>query len=184
MYNRKCSQKSDWSIKFIFGGSVLALIISESFKFFWQVQPCTLCKIQSLIYLFLMFASGYYIIALRSRKAHCEDSKRWKKDKISWFIISSIALLGFIASTIHFAIQLQLIEDVCSIAKVTNLAAFKETVFKQRIPSSCAKITLSIFGVPASGLNAAIFMSFFGVALTCWIKTKKNTASIGVKPSK
>lgn len=179
MYNRNWSQKTSWSIKFIFGGSALALITSELFKFFWHVQPCTLCKIQSLIYLFLVFACGYCIVAIRSRKAQPEDSKRWGKNNTAWMIISSIALLGFIVSVIHFAIQLQLIEDVCSIEKVTNLEAFKETIFKQRIPSSCAKITLSIFGVPASGLNTAIFFSFFGVALTRWIKAKKNAESVG-----
>lgn len=172
MHDQNCTSQSK-SIKFeklsfftILSVSFFALTVSEGFKYFGQLQPCTFCKIQALCYLLLVVASSSAAFLLKSI--------HWKsRFHLMWIVLGAIAFTGFITSIIHLAIQWQWIGDFCEVAKVADFQTFKETIFKPQHATSCAKITFSILGVPASAFNALFFLTFTILSTNGWLSVKQ-----------
>ncbi len=130
----------------------LALLFSFLGQFLFHHQPCFLCHLQRLAYLFVGVVSflGYF----SSLK------------KI--FIYSLIILLAAsaIVSGYHFFVQQGWVKDFCLKHALIDLVSFDQILLQESFKSrSCANSSWTIFNVPLSLYNFFIFASELGFIL-------------------
>ena len=117
----------------------IALILSFGAEIF-GIRSCDLCRMQRFIYLCLFFISACGIFS---------NLKRF-----FLFSIGIFAFLGLLLSVYHLGVQNNVFYDACSVEIVKTIGELKSTMFSQKIP--CSRVSLSLFGVPVTALNALI----------------------------
>lgn len=128
--------------------SCSVLCISFSAEYIFNKLPCYLCKLERLPYfgMLLVGLMGFSNIGKR----------------IPFLILAAVCFISLLLGAYHFGVQQNIFHDQCKIASVATLENFKDLLHSP----SCAKIELSIFGIPAPLLNFIISASllFFNIA--------------------
>ncbi len=145
---------------YIFAISLIISCLSVAGSFIAEYvflrSPCNLCLWQRYFYLVIFSLSivGIFIE---------------KKTAILWLVIASYTGM-FCLSLYHALIQHGIVSDPCIIQKVSNVAEFWKMINK---PPPCSQITVSIFGIPFSALNAIMSAVFNCYSFKC-LMNKKN----------
>lgn len=152
------------TFSFILLCSLIALATSFLAQYSWGYQPCLLCKLQRLPYLFLGVVSTWAIIFPKSRK--------WLS-----FILLIVIAMGLLLSLYHLGIQLGILKDRCSMKiSIQSIESFGQHLVQKK---PCSEISLSIFGVPISGLNSLFFLIFGIVRLSKKFEKRSSKSTYG-----
>ena len=133
-------------IKLIFLISVIALVSAFFIEYVLGHQPCNLCILERIPYLFAII-----IILLNFKFSHDE--------KFFILLLSIIFLAGAIISLYHLGIEQGFIQEslVCDLKSGSNLLS-KEEILKQLQEKnvSCKDVTFKIFGLSLTSYNILI----------------------------
>ena len=130
--------------------SIFALIAAYFIQYVLKHQPCNLCLIERIPYIFSII-----VISI------CLFTKKF--EKFSLIILSLIFFSATLISFYHFGIEQGFIKEslVCNLNDESNILS-KEALLNQlkEIPVSCKDVTFKIFG-----LSLATFNVFFTLVL-------------------
>lgn len=127
--------------------SSLALLTSFFFEYTKEIQPCLFCKLQRLAFL------GIFLISTSCLAFYCNF--------FVYYLLKILLILCFIFASVHLALQMSLIRDICSVPiKMSSIEAFKDLMYASK-NSGCTAIPWKILGLPVSAFNAAFSLSIF-----------------------
>ncbi|MFI5343901.1 MAG: disulfide bond formation protein B [Chlamydiales bacterium] len=129
---------------FVIAFSFFALCTSFSAEHLFKKIPCDLCKLERIpfIGMFVVGGIGFFNIG----------------NRIPLFCLAGICLISLILGAYHFGIQQQIFTDQCKVDSITSLDDFKKLLHS---PSSCSKVELSFFGIPAPLANLICSLGLF-----------------------
>ena len=142
--------------------SAFAVCISLYYEYSKNVLPCTLCKIQQLILIFILASSSLFLLI-----------KKWCN--LFLFLLRTAVCLCFIFSFAHLLVQINLVPDFCEVPK--NIRKIEDFSAMLSRPQQCS-ISMTILGLPASGLNAFFALISFILLIFPEGKEKRPTSKI------
>ena len=141
-----------WFVSMLFMGA-LALTFSILAVHIFHLKPCIMCKLQRIPFALLLVNAAFGLIG---------------PYKEGFFKITQACLaLGIVLGAAHFLMQLGTLPDFC-----VSQRGFESSEEFLRVlqTSKCSDITWSVFGVPASLLNAMLH----GLILWMSIRLKRR----------
>jgi disulfide bond formation protein DsbB len=134
-------EKIDRTFILFYVSSLLILLFSFYQQHVAKIQPCFLCKCQRSIYFLIMFIAPIGLIS------HYHGIIRK--------LLNAVFLMGIALAFYHTLVQNGWVMDRCLMTeKVENMNDFLQMLEKPTV--SCAKMSLKIFGLPASIYNLLI----------------------------
>ena len=144
--------------------SVFALIAAYFIQYVLKHQPCNLCLIERIPYIF-----SIVIIST------CLFTKKF--EKLSLIILSLIFFSATIISFYHFGIEQGFIKEslVCDLNNKSNNLS-KEALLEQlkRMPVSCKDVTFKIFGLSLATFNIFITLILGVITTKLFLTYEKN----------
>ena len=131
------------------GFSLLAICFSLISEFVWQIEACTLCKLQRVSYVFIAGFSAWGL---------------WKKsNRLASFFVQSALVWMVLLSGYHLMVQMGILSDFCALPK--KIASIDDFERMLEAPLPCSKVTWRFFGLPLSaynlGFSSIILLRFF-----------------------
>jgi disulfide bond formation protein DsbB len=152
------------SLNLILLFSIFALITAYFIQYVLDHQPCNLCLIERVPYIFVIV-----IISL------CLFYKKY--EKISMITISLIFFSATIISSYHFGIEKGFIKEslVCNLVDENKLLT-KEAILNQLTNKviSCKNVTFKIFGLSLATINVAISLILSLITIKLFLNYEKK----------
>ena len=144
--------------------SIFALIAAYFIQYVLKHQPCNLCLIERIPYIFSIIVTSI-----------CLFLKKF--EKLSLIILSLIFFSATLLAFYHFGIEQEFIKEsvVCDL-DVTSTDLSKETVLNQLkvMPMSCKDVTFKILGLSLATFNIFISLVLGGIAVKLFLNHEKN----------
>ena len=144
--------------------SVFALIAAYFIQYVLKHQPCNLCLIERIPYIF-----SIVIIST------CLFTKKF--EKLSLIILSLIFFSASLIAFYHFGIEQGFIREslVCDLNNGSNNLS-KEALLNQlkKMPISCKDVTFKIFGLSLATLNIFITLILGVITMKLFLIYEKN----------
>jgi len=144
--------------------SVFALIAAYFIQYILKHQPCNLCLIERIPYIFSIIVTSF-----------CLFTKKF--EKFSLIILSLIFFSATIISLYHFGIEQGFIKEslVCNLNDENNSLS-KEALLNQlkEMPLSCKDVTFKIFGLSLATFNVFITLILGVITTKLFLTYEKN----------
>ena len=144
--------------------SIFALITAYFIQYVLKHQPCNLCLIERIPYIFSII-----IISI------CLFTEKF--EKLSLIILSLIFFSATLISFYHFGIEQGFIKEslVCDLNDKNNILS-KEAILSQlkEIPVSCKEVTFKIFGLSLATFNIFISLILGVITAKLFLNYEKN----------
>ena len=144
--------------------SIFALIAAYFIQYILKHQPCNLCLIERIPYLF-----SITVISI------CLFTKKF--EKLSLIILSLIFFSATLIAFYHFGIEQEFIKEsvVCNLNNENNNLS-KEDLLNQlkEMPVSCKDVTFKIFGLSLATFNIFISLIFGVITMKLFLTYEKN----------
>jgi len=144
--------------------SIFALIAAYFIQYVLKHQPCNLCLIERIPYLFSII-----VISI------CLFTKKF--EKLSLIILSLIFFSATLIAFYHFGIEQEFIKEslVCDLNNESNNLS-KEALLNQlkTMPVNCKDVTFKIFGLSLATLNIFITLIFGVITTKLFLTYEKN----------
>ena len=144
--------------------SIFALIVAYFIQYILKHQPCNLCLIERIPYIFSII-----IISI------CLFTKKFEK-----FFLIILSLIFFSATLIsfyHFGIEQGFIKEslVCDLNNESNILS-KEALLNQlkQMPVSCKDVTFKIFGLSLATFNVFITLVLGVITTKLFLTYEEN----------
>ena len=144
--------------------SIFALLAAYFIQYVLGHQPCNLCLIERIPYIF-----SIVIISI------CLFAKKF--EKITLIILSLTFFTATLLSFYHFGIEQGFIEEslVCNINSLDNELS-KESLLNQLnvMPISCKDVTFKFFGLSLATFNIFISLILSVITIKIFLNYEKN----------
>ena len=144
--------------------SIFALIAAYFIQYVLKHQPCNLCLIERIPYIFSIIMTSI-----------CLFTKKF--EKFSLIILSLIFFSATLISFYHFGIEQGFIKEsiVCDLNNESNNLS-KEALLNElkRMPVSCKDITFKIFGLSLATFNIFITLILGAITMKLFLTYEKN----------
>ena len=144
--------------------SIFALLAAYFIQYVLKHQPCSLCLIERIPYIFS-------IIIIST----CLFTKKF--EKLSLKILSLIFFSATLISFYHFGIEQGFIKEslVCDLSDENNSLS-KEALLRQlkEVPVSCKDVTFKIFGLSLATFNVFITLILGVITTKLFLTYEKN----------
>ena len=144
--------------------SIFALIAAYFIQYVLKHQPCNLCLIERIPYIFSII-----IISI------CLFTQKFEKNIL--IILSLIFFAAALLSFYHFGIEQGFIKEslVCDLNTFDNELS-KEALLKQlkEVPISCKDVTFKIFGLSLATFNIFISIILSVITIKIFLNYEKN----------
>ena len=144
--------------------SIFSLITAYFIQYVLKHQPCNLCLIERIPYIFSII-----IISI------CLFTEKF--EKLSLIILSLIFFSATLISFYHFGIEQGFIKEslVCDLNDKNNILS-KEAILSQlkEIPVSCKEVTFKIFGLSLATFNIFISLILGVITAKLFLNYEKN----------
>jgi disulfide bond formation protein DsbB len=144
--------------------SIFALLAAYFIQYVLGHQPCNLCLIERIPYIF-----SIVIISI------CLFAKKF--EKITLIILSLTFFTATLLSFYHFGIEQGFIEEslVCNINSLNNELS-KESLLSQLnvMPISCKDVTFKFFGLSLATFNIFVSLILSAITLKLFLTYEKN----------
>ena len=155
---------SEFYLKIIFLFSFIALISAFFIEYILGHQPCNLCLIERIPYVFsIMIIMGIFLIK--------------KNQKFLVVLLILTFIFSFAISFYHFGIEQGFFQEssVCGVKSLTEIIT-KEDLLKQLSEKtiSCKDVTFRIFGLSLTSINIVISLLFIITLLEIFKEYEKN----------
>ena len=144
--------------------SIFALIAAYFIQYVLKHQPCNLCLIERIPYLFSII-----VISI------CLFTKKF--EKLSLIILSLIFFSATLVALYHVGIEQEIIQEslVCNLDNENN-GLSKETLLNQlkQMPVSCKDVTFKIFGLSLATFNIFITLILGVITTKTFLTYEKN----------
>ena len=151
-------------LKLVLVFSVFAILAAYFIQYTLGHQPCNLCLIERVPYIFSII-----IISI------CLFTKKF--EKITLIILSLIFFASALLSFYHFGIEQGFIEEslVCDLNSPNNELS-KEALLNQlkEMPISCKDVTFKIFGLSLATINIFISLTLSVIMTNIFLNYEKN----------
>tara|TARA_B100000780_G_scaffold266102_1_gene222065 strand:- start:13 stop:510 length:498 start_codon:yes stop_codon:yes gene_type:complete len=144
--------------------SVIAIITAYFIQHILGHQPCNLCLIERIPYIFsIIIISAYLFIK--------------KFEKITLIILSLTFFTATLISLYHFGIEQGYFEEslVCGLDSGINELS-KEALLNQlkKVPVSCKDVTFKVFGLSLATFNIFISLMLSAITTKLFLTYEKN----------
>ncbi len=144
--------------------SVIAIITAYFIQHILGHQPCILCLIERIPYIFsIIIISAYLFIK--------------KFEKITLIILSLTFFTATLISLYHFGIEQGYFEEslVCGLDSGINELS-KEALLNQlkKVPVSCKDVTFKVFGLSLATFNIFISLMLSAITTKLFLTYEKN----------
>ena len=144
--------------------SIFALIAAYFIQYVLNHQPCNLCLIERIPYIFSIIVTSI-----------CLFTKKF--EKFSLIILSLIFFSATLISIYHFGIEQGFIKEslVCNLDNESNNLS-KEDLLNQlkEMPVSCKDVTFKIFGLSLATFNIFITLILGAITMKLFLTYEKN----------
>ena len=144
--------------------SIFALIAAYFIQYVLKHQPCNLCLIERIPYIFSIILTCI-----------CLFTKKF--EKFSLIILSLIFFSATLISFYHFGIEQGFIKEslVCNLSNENNNLS-KEALLNQlkEMPISCKDVTFKIFGLSLATFNIFITLILGVITIKLFLTYEKN----------
>ena len=144
--------------------SIFALLAAYFIQYVLGHQPCNLCLIERIPYIF-----SIVIISI------CLFTKKF--EKITLIILSLIFFAATLLSFYHFGIEQGFIKEslVCNLNSPNNELS-KEALLNQlkEMPISCKDVTFKVFGLSLATFNIFISLILSVITIKIFLNYEKN----------
>ena len=144
--------------------SIFALIAAYFIQYVLKHQPCNLCLIERIPYIF-----SIVIIST------CLFTKKF--EKLSLIILSLIFISATLIAFYHFGIEQGFIKEslVCDLNN-ESIDLTKESLLNQlkKVPVSCKDVTFKIFGLSLATFNVFISLILSAMIMKIFLNYEKN----------
>ena len=158
----KIKNKTIFNLILLF--SIFALIAAYFIQYVLKHQPCTLCLIERIPYIFSII-----IISI------CLFTKKF--EKVSLIILSLIFFSAMLIAFYHVGIEQGFIKEtlVCDLNNESNNLS-KEALLSQlkEMPVSCKDVTFRIFGLSLATFNIFITLILGVITMKLFLTYEKN----------
>ena len=151
-------------LNLILSFSILAIITAYIIQYVLGHQPCNLCLIERIPYIFSIIIVSVCIFSN-------------KFEKITLIILSLTFFTLTLLSFYHFGIEQGFIKEslVCDL-NIPNNELTKEDVLNQlkEMPISCKNVTFKIFGLSLATFNIFISLILSAITMKLFLNYEKN----------
>ena len=144
--------------------SILALIAAYFIQYVLKHQPCNLCLIERIPYIFSII-----VISI------CLLTKKF--EKLSLITLILIFFSATLIAVYHFGIEQEFIKEslVCDLDNESNNLS-KEALLNQlkKMPVSCKDVTFKIFGLSLATINIFINLILGAITTKLFLTYEKN----------
>ena len=158
----KIKNKTIFNLILLF--SIFALIAAYFIQYILKHQPCTLCLIERIPYIFSII-----IVSI------CLFTKKF--EKVSLIILSLIFFSAMLIAFYHVGIEQGFIKEslVCDLNNESNNLS-KEALLSQlkEMPVSCKDVTFRIFGLSLATFNIFITLILGVITTKLFLTYEKN----------
>ena len=144
--------------------SIFALIAAYFIQYILKHQPCALCLIERIPYLFSIIVILFCLLTK-------------KYEKFTLIILSFIFFSASLIAFYHFGIEQGFIQEslVCDLNNQSNNLT-KEALLNQlkEMPVSCKDVTFRIFGLSLATFNFFITLILGGITSKLFLTYEKN----------
>jgi len=164
LLNNMSQIKNKKILNLILSFSILAIITAYIIQYVLGHQPCNLCLIERIPYIFSII-----IVSV------CLFSNKF--EKITLIILSLIFFAATLLSFYHFGIEQGFIKEslVCNINIPSN-ELNKEDLLNQlkKMPVNCKDVTFKIFGLSLATFNIFISLALSAITMKLFLNYEKN----------
>jgi len=164
LLNNMSQIKNKKILNLILSFSILAIITAYIIQYVLGHQPCNLCLIERIPYIFSII-----IVSV------CLFSNKF--EKITLIILSLTFFAATLLSFYHFGIEQGFIKEslVCNLNIPTNELT-KEDLLNQlkEMPVSCKDVTFRIFGLSLATFNVFISLILSTITMKLFLSYEKN----------
>ncbi|MDB4157733.1 disulfide bond formation protein B [Candidatus Pelagibacter sp.] len=143
---------------------IFALFAAYFIQYVLKHQPCNLCLIERIPYIFSII-----VISI------CLFTKRF--EKLSLIFLSLIFFSATLIAFYHFGIEQGFIKEslVCDLKNESNVLS-KEALLNQlkKMPVSCKDITFRVFGLSLATFNIFISLILSAITTKLFLNYEKN----------
>ena len=158
----KIKNKTIFNLILLF--SIFALIAAYFIQYVLKHQPCNLCLIERIPYIFSII-----VISI------CLFTEKF--EKLSLIILSLIFFSATLIAFYHFGIEQGFIKEslVCDLNNESNNLS-KEALLNQlkEMPVSCKDVTFKIFGLSLATFNIFIYFDISVITTKLFLTYEKN----------
>ena len=151
-------------LNLILAFSIFALFAAYFIQYVLKYQPCNLCLIERIPYIFSIIV---ILICLFTKKF----------EKLSLIILSLIFFSAALIAFYHFGIEQGFIKEsiVCDLNNENNILS-KEALLNQlkKMPVSCKDVTFKIFGLSLATFNIFINLILSVITVKLFLTHEKN----------
>jgi|TARA_B110000914_G_C15203678_1_gene327377 disulfide bond formation protein DsbB len=144
--------------------SIFALSSAYFIQYVLKHQPCNLCLIERIPYIFSIVITSIYLFTN-------------KFEKLSLIILSLIFFSATLIAFYHFGIEQGFIKEslVCDLDNESNMLS-KEALLNQlkKMPVSCKDVTFRIFGFSLATFNIFINLILAVITTKLFLTYEKN----------
>jgi len=144
--------------------SIFALLAAYFIQYVLKHQPCNLCLIERIPYIFSIIITST-----------CLFTKKF--EKLSLIILSLIFFSAALIALYHFGIEQGFIKEslVCDL-DIENNNLSKEALLNQlkEMPVSCRDVTFKIFGLSLATFNVFITLILCVITIKLFLTYEKN----------
>ena len=144
--------------------SIFALFAAYFIQYVLKHQPCNLCLIERIPYIFSIIVISIFFFTK-------------KFEKVSLIILSLIFFSATLISFYHFGIEQRFIKEslVCDLNNESNNLS-KEALLNQlkEMPVSCKNVTFKIFGLSLATFNIFISLILGVITTKLFLTYEKN----------
>ena len=144
--------------------SIFALSSAYFIQYVLKHQPCNLCLIERIPYIFSIVITSIYLFTN-------------KFEKLSLIVLSLIFFSATLIAFYHFGIEQGFIKEslVCDLDNESNMLS-KEALLNQlkKMPVSCKDVTFRIFGFSLATFNIFINLILAVITTKLFLTYEKN----------
>ena len=144
--------------------SIFALIAAYFIQYILKHQPCNLCLIERIPYIFSIIVTSF-----------CLFTKKF--EKLSLIILSLIFFSATLIASYHFGIEQGFIKEslVCDLDNESKSLS-KEALLNQlkKMPVNCKDVTFKIFGLSLATFNVFITLILGVITTKLFLTYEKN----------
>ena len=151
-------------LKLVLVFSIFAISAAYFIQYTLGHQPCNLCLIERVPYIFSIIIISIYLFTQ-------------KFEKITLIILSLIFFAAALLSFYHFGIEQGFIKEslVCDLSNPGNELS-REALLNQlkEMPISCKDVTFKIFGLSLATFNVFISIILSAITIKIFLNYEKN----------
>ena len=156
--------KNKVTLNIILVFSIFVLIVAYFIEYFLKHEPCNLCLIERIPYI---FSITIILICLFLKKF----------EKITLLLLALIFIFGTIISFYHVGIERGFFEEsfLCNLRNEINILT-KEDLLKelQKKIISCKKVDFTIFGLSLASINTIVSIILSSITFKMYLNYEKN----------